>query len=146
VSDRSFSETAAILLLDEETISKHVDKYRTQQKLSIQTGGSSSKLSQKQECELAEHLKSKIYLKASEICDVARVHSVCYTVSGMLVEKEEFFLHKATVPAKADPEKWARFVEEYKKLKESPQPLSVCDNLSVVVASEGEAIQDSNMS
>jgi transposase len=114
----SFREIAGILLLDEETISKHIDEYRTQQKLSIQTGGSSSKLSEGQETELVKHLESKTYLKVAEICDVARTCGVKYTVSGMLVEKEEIFLHKATVPAKADSEKQARFVEEYKKLKE----------------------------
>jgi hypothetical protein len=65
-----------------------------------------------------KHLESKTYLKVAEICDVARTCEVKYTVSGMLVEKEEIFLHKAAVPAKADSEKQARFMEEYKKLKE----------------------------
>jgi transposase len=118
----SFREIAAILLLDEETISKHVEEYRTQQKLSIQTGESSSKLSEEQETELVKHLESKTYLKVAEICDyVARTCGVNYTVSGMtnwLKRKKFSFIKPHPVPAKADPEKQARFVEEYKKLKE----------------------------
>jgi transposase len=108
--------------LDEETISKHIDEYRTQQKLSIQAGGSSSKLSAEHETELVKHLESKTYLKVAEICDyVARTCGVNYTVSGMtdwLKRKKFSFIKPYPVPAKADPEKQAQFVERYKKLKE----------------------------
>jgi transposase len=79
----NYREIAEALLWDEETISKHVDEYRTQQKLSIQTGGSSSRLSSEQESGLIKHLESKTYLKVAEICDhVERTCGVHYTVAG----------------------------------------------------------------
>jgi transposase len=80
----SYRQISEALFLDEETISKHVDEYVTQRKLSIQSGGSKSKLSDEQESALAEHLESKTYLKVVEICDyVVQTYGVHYTVSGM---------------------------------------------------------------
>jgi transposase len=126
----SYRRIAEALLWDEETISKHVDEYRTQQKLSIQTGGSKSKLSDEQELDLVKHLESKTYLKVAEICDyVIRTYGVHYAVSGMtnwLKRKNFAFIKLHPVPAKADPEKQALFAEEYEKLKkETPKDESI---------------------
>ena len=41
----TFKDIAEALLLDQETVSRHVKEYKEQQKLSISTGGSESKLS-----------------------------------------------------------------------------------------------------
>ena len=64
----TFKDIAEALLLDQETISRHVKEYREQQKLTINTGGSESKLSSDQAMEIIKHLDEVIYLKVSEIC------------------------------------------------------------------------------
>ncbi|GHU18803.1 hypothetical protein FACS189472_07650 [Alphaproteobacteria bacterium] len=63
----SYREISKVLLLDEETVSKHVDEYRSDKKLSIVVGGSESKLSAEQSSELIKHLESRTYLKALDI-------------------------------------------------------------------------------
>lgn len=118
----SYREISKILLLDEETVSKHVEEYRSEKKLRIVAGGSESKLSEAQADELARHLESRIYLKAVEICAyVEKTYGVKYTVAGMTswLKKHNFsFIQPSPIPAKADPVKQAQFIEEYKKLKE----------------------------
>ena len=52
----TFKDIAEALLLDQETISRHVKEYREQQKLTINTGGSESKLSSDQAMEIIKHL------------------------------------------------------------------------------------------
>jgi transposase len=80
----SFREISKILLLDEETVSKHIFEYRESKKLKIETGGSSGKLSESQTQELSKHLEEHTYAKVSEICEqVRKVYGVIYTVQGM---------------------------------------------------------------
>jgi hypothetical protein len=49
------------ILLDEETISKHIDEYVTRGKLQIQTGGSASKINSCQNRLLRAHLSENLY-------------------------------------------------------------------------------------
>src|SRR5579864_8277805 len=58
----SYSEIARILLLDDETIRRHIDDYKNEQKLNSESGGSDSKLSDKEIRELKEHLREVTYL------------------------------------------------------------------------------------
>ena len=58
----SFKAIAEALLLDEETISKHVEAYIKEKKLSITTGGSESKLNKAQSEELIRHIEKTTYL------------------------------------------------------------------------------------
>ncbi len=53
----SYSEIARILLLDDETIRRHIDDYQREKKLSTANGGSNAKLSDKETRELIEHLQ-----------------------------------------------------------------------------------------
>lgn len=64
----TFKDIAEALLLDQETISRHVKEYKDQQKLSISTGGSESKLSSEQAAEIIKYLDETTYLKVSQIC------------------------------------------------------------------------------
>ena len=64
----TFKDIAEALLLDQETISRHVKEYREQQKLTINTGGSESKLSSDQAMEIIKHIDEVTYLKVSDIC------------------------------------------------------------------------------
>lgn len=116
----SFKAIAEALLLDEETISKHVDAYAEEKKLSIQTGGSQGKLNKVQTEELVRHIEESTYLKVSSICAyVQSTYGTPYTISGMRcwLQKNKFSYKKpAGVPLKADPEKQAAFIESYNTL------------------------------
>jgi transposase len=59
---------AEALMLDEETISAHINEYRDKEKLKPENGGSESRLNKVQTQELLGHLEAKTYDKASEIC------------------------------------------------------------------------------
>jgi transposase len=53
----SYRKIAEALFVDEETVSKHVDEYKTEDRLkNLPSGGSKSKLSPAQTAELVEHL------------------------------------------------------------------------------------------
>jgi transposase len=65
------------LFWDEETISKQVEEFINEQKLSIQTGGSVGKLSEEQKNELFAHLEKRTYTKSAEICEYVRKKYGC---------------------------------------------------------------------
>ncbi len=60
-------EIGGALLLDHETISCHVRKYREYNKLSVNSGGSDRKLSFAQSKELINHLEKSTYLKVTQV-------------------------------------------------------------------------------
>lgn len=79
----SFKAIAEALLLDEETISAHVEAYVKEKKLSITTGGSESKLNKAQSEELIRHIEENTYLTVNSICAyVQETYGVWYTVQG----------------------------------------------------------------
>jgi transposase len=116
-----YKKIAEALMLDEETISEHVDAYIKSKKLKPENGGSESWLSCEQQAQLISHLEEKIYTKAQDIC--AYVHSeygILYTVPGItnLLHRIGFVYKKPKEsPAKADTVQQQNFVEEYRKLK-----------------------------
>lgn len=55
-------------MLDEETISQHVNDYLEKKKLKPENGGSKSKLTEEQSHELIARLEEIVYLKAADIC------------------------------------------------------------------------------
>ena len=95
--------------MDEESISRHIREYISKKKLSLNSGGSQSKLNEAQGLELVEHLSENSYLICSEIW--AYVHSkygVLYTVSGMTdwLHSHGFsYKEPKPQPSKADPQK-----------------------------------------
>ena len=117
----SYTNIAEILLLDDETIRRHVDDYVTQKKLKPENGGSESQLTQAESRSLVEHLKEITYLYVKDICAyVKATYQKSYTVSGMTkwLHSQDFCYKKSSgVPAKADKEKQAEFIEFYGKLK-----------------------------
>jgi|SaaInlLV_10m_DNA_2_1039722.scaffolds.fasta_scaffold31642_1 transposase len=119
----SYSEIARILLLDDETIRRHVFDYFTKHKLVPENGGSKSALNIKQTAELVSHLKEETYLYVKDISTyVRKVFNVKYTNSGMtkwLRAKGFRYKKPHGVPAKADKEKQKDFLAQYKKLKET---------------------------
>ncbi len=63
----TYKEIGEALLLDHETISRHVREYKEYNKLSVNSGGSDPKLSFAQSKELINHLEKSRYLKVSDI-------------------------------------------------------------------------------
>ena len=116
----SYMEIAEALLLDDETISRHVKEYKEKKKLFLESGGSASNLSISQTEELIDHITTQTYVKVKEICaHVKTKYGVFYTVSGMTswLRSHGFSYKKPKgTPAKADPEKQAEWLKYYAKL------------------------------
>jgi len=117
----SYSEIAKILLLDDETIRRHIEDYQTKNKLNPESGGSESKLTDPEALQLIEHLSEVTYLYVKDICQyVKQRYKKKYTISGMTkwLRANEFCYKKPhAVPAKADKEQQKKFIAFYKKLK-----------------------------
>lgn len=122
----SFSEIAKILLLDDETIRRHVNDYFLQNKLKPENGGSKSNLDSDQTAKLISHLEEKTYLHAKDICAyVKKEFDIQYSVSGMIkwLQHNEFRYKKPHgVPAKADLQKQEEFIAKYNELKNTLKP------------------------
>lgn len=119
----SYSEIAKLLLLDDETIRRHVQDYFDNHKLAPENGGSDSYLNESQTASLLSHLSEVTYLHVKDICAyVKRHYGIDYSVSGMTKWlKAHGFRYKKPhgVPAKADAEKQAAFRKYYTELKAS---------------------------
>ena len=68
----SYSEMARILLLDDETIRRHVEDYLSEQKLKPGNGGSHGKLSDNEARKLMAHLEENTYLYVKYIGQYVR--------------------------------------------------------------------------
>jgi transposase len=80
----SYSEITKILLLDDETIRRHIDDYQREHKLSTNNGGSDSKLLEPETRSLIEYLSEVIYLYVKDICQhVKQKYKKKYSISGM---------------------------------------------------------------
>ena len=122
----AYKAIAEALLLDEETVSRHVKEYLEKKKLGLASKGSKSKLNAHQTAELVDHLQKITYLKVGEIC--AYVHStygINYKISGMTSWlKSHGFSYKKPkgTPSKADPLKQEAFLQAYESLlKTTPE-------------------------
>jgi len=117
----SYSEIARILLLDDATIKRHIDGYLHHQKLSIENGGSVSKLTEEEAQKLLSHLNEIIYLYVKDIClYVEKTYKKVYSISGMrkwLLKNDFGYKKPHGVPAKADKLKQEAFIETYTALK-----------------------------
>lgn len=132
----SYSEIAHILLLDDETIRRHVDDYLRENKLSTANGGSQGKLNDTEVQELKAHLSEKTYLYAKDICHyVKNKYHIKYSISGMTTWlKAQGFSYKKphAVPAKADKYLQEKFIQDYERLKKksgNKEPIYFCDSV-----------------
>jgi len=132
----SYSEIARILLLDDETIRRHIDDYQREKKLKIASGGSDSKLTDNEARELIDHLKEITYLHVKDICQYVRqTYKKKYSVSGMTkwLHASDFGYKKAHgIPAKADKEKQKKFIEYYNRLNkksDKKEPIYFADSV-----------------
>lgn len=117
----TYREISEILLIDEQTISGHVEEYKDNKKLELNSGGSASKLTSQQTVELSLRLEQVTYLKVKDICAyVSQTYGASYSIQGMTswLHDHKFSYKKPKgVPAKADPARQAAFIAEYDALK-----------------------------
>ena len=118
----NYSEIAKILLLDDETIRRHISDYHDKgKKLDIQSGGSESKLTEAETEKLIQHLSEVTYLRVKDICHyVKNEFGKIYSISGMTfwLHNNDFTYKKPhAVPAKANLNQQQEFIEHYQKLK-----------------------------
>lgn len=117
----SYAEIAKILLLDDETIRRHIEDYLNNKKLRPENGGSDSKLSDSESRKLIIHLSEITYLYVKDVCAyVKKEYNKKYSISGMTkwLHANEFCYKKPHgVPAKADKEQQRKFIKFYKRLK-----------------------------
>src|SRR5437762_7876143 len=80
----SHSEIAKILLLDDETIRRHIDDYLKKDKLTTENGGSTGKLNRAESRKLINHLSEVTYLYVKDISAyVKKTFKKTYSISGM---------------------------------------------------------------
>src|SRR3990167_7251396 len=72
--DKGYSNTkiAEILLLDDETIRRHIEDYFKNKKLTPENGGSVGKLNQAESRKLITHLSEITYLYVKDICSYVK--------------------------------------------------------------------------
>jgi transposase len=132
----SCSEIAKFLLLEDTTVGRHIEDYLRENKLSLESGGSDSKLSTHETKELCKHLSEITYLYVKDICTyVWKQYHKKYSISGMTkwLHAQGFCYKKAhAVPAKADREQQKKFVSYYSQLKAkagSKEPIYFADSV-----------------
>lgn len=117
----NYSEIARILLLDDETIRRHIEDYFSNKKLKPENGGSQSYLTNSQTLLLKFHLEETTYLYVKDICDyVKKTFKKSYSISGMTKWlQENGFRYKKPhgIPAKANSDQQESFIKYYNKLK-----------------------------
>lgn len=132
----NYSEIAKILLLDDETIRRHIEDYLSKQKLNPENGGSQSYLSEADSKTLKAHLQTITYLYVKDVCAYVKViFKKSYTVSGMTkwLHANNFRYKKPhAVPAKANRERQEEFMGYYARLKEKAgckEPIYFADSV-----------------
>lgn len=117
----TYLKISEILLLDDETIRRHIKDYFEAYKLAPENGGSPSKLNEWQSEKLLAHLAVRTYLYVKEIRDyVKKAFGVSYSIRGMThwLHANGFRYKKPHgVPAKADKDAQAEFITYYEHLK-----------------------------
>lgn len=132
----SYSEIAKILLLDDETIRRHIDDYFREHKLVIESGGSQSKFTELESTQLIAHLNEVTYLYVKDICHyVKQEFGKSYSISGMTkwLHNNKFSYKKPhAVPAKADLAQQQEFITYYQDLKtkaRNQEPIYFADSV-----------------
>ncbi len=119
--DWTIAAIAQALRVHESTISRHIQDYLNEEKLSFTKGGSSGFLSEQETEQLISHLTENLYHHTKDIAKyVEEIYGVKYSVSGLnkFLHRHGFTYKKPKGrPYKADPDQQAAFIKKYKKLK-----------------------------
>lgn len=112
---------AQALLVHESTISRHLNDFIQEQKLTIDNCGSSSHLNDEQTKKLIEHLSATTYFHTHQICSyIKTTFDISYSVSGLnkwLHHNGFSYKHPKGVPHKFSAERQDDFVDKYSNLK-----------------------------
>ena len=115
------SMIAQALRIHESTITRHINDFLIQQKLTSDNGGSDSFLNAEQTDLLISHLDENTYFHVYQICQYVKdTWAIYYSVSGMnkwLHQHHFSYKQPKGVPHKCDLEKQAIFVADYEHLK-----------------------------
>jgi transposase len=125
----AYSEIAEILLIDQSTVWRWYESYLSEGVDGLMkdnyTGGT-SKLTERQQTKLIEHLESNMYLTAKEISAfVKKTFRITYTPKGMTSLLHQFgFTYKKPkhIPGKANSEAQKEFLKEYRNLQTEKSP------------------------
>jgi transposase len=124
---KTVEDLADILRISPFTVEDYIKEYRSKNKThNDPRGGGNPKLDDNQSEELKNHLEKNTFLRVKHI--VAYVHErykIKYSRSGMtawLVQHGFSYKRPQKVPGKLDPLQQERFLEEYKKLKNTLLP------------------------
>lgn len=119
----TYMQIADALLLTDEAIRHHISEYKASKKLKTENKGTVEKLSFGDSKLLQQHLNKHTYLYVKDIVAyVKSVFKINYTVSGMThwLRRNGFSYKKPSlVPGKANAEAQAKWILEYKQLKQN---------------------------
>jgi transposase len=124
-------EIARVLLISDESLCNHIDKYKAYKKLKPESSGSTKKLSASQSEKLETHLHTYTYLYVKDIVSYVEVtFGVFYTVHGMRswLKRHSFSYKKpAIVPGKANKKAQQNWIAEYEALQKMlPDDETIC--------------------
>jgi transposase len=133
LTDKGWSSEAIAeaLLISDQAVRNHIRDYEATRKLKPESGGSDEKLSEEQRKKLLFHLENHVYLFVKDIIAyVVSTFGIVYTVPGMRnwLHRHGFSYKKpAIVPGKANKERQAQWIEEYRRLRqELPADETIC--------------------
>jgi len=122
----SIEQISQALRLHTKTISRHIDDYLDSEKVTIDSGGSESKLNQEQTEELISHLTEHTYSDQKDIIAyIQKTYSITYVVAGInkWLHRNGFSYKKPKgFPYKADSVKQSEFIQTYNELKNTIAP------------------------
>lgn len=118
---KTIEEISKLLYLSPQTIKNHITEYEENQNLKPSNGGSKSKLSEKQNKELSEHLESYTYTKVKDISNyISKTYRIKYSNSGLTKWlQENGFRYKKPkgIPGKIDFEAQKAFICKYREME-----------------------------
>ncbi len=127
----TYQQVAEMLLLDDDTIRRHVQEYLDSEKLKNNNKGSESKLNTQQTAELIKYLQNNTYMDVRPIINYIKDrYSIKYSRSGMTTWlKEHEFRYKKPhpIPTKFNQQKQEEFIQVLNSLKNSNNPLYFLD-------------------
>jgi transposase len=127
----TYEQVAKVLLVDDDTVRRHIQEYLNSEKLKNNNKGSNSKLNQQQTAELIEYLKSQTFMNVKPVIEhIVNKYQIKYTISGMTAWlKQHGFTYKKPhpIPAKINQQKQEEFVKFLNTLKDEGNPLYFLD-------------------
>lgn len=145
LSDKGWTpqQIAEALMIDEDTVNRHIREYQTDEKLKPENGGSTEKLDDDQKAELIQHLDDVLYVTVKDICTyVFEKYQISYSVPGMthwLHHNGFSYKQPKGSPHKADAAKQQEFINQYNDLlKNTPEdePIEFGDGVHPTMATK----------